>query len=183
MKREMCSSHNSNTTQTTSMATMKKTRRLLKKEVMFISRRLQKLDLDIMEAFVVKEVETLELHVACYPERQALWSHFKRTKKLGKMMEFLKDTFFELFRGHSTGAERFGRLLAAWYQRTGTLACAAISMQKSSEVWRVLTRDFDTEVSALDRSALVSAIAAAAYTISRSRWAIFTITVSEIHLE
>ena len=27
---------------------------------------LQELDLDIMEAFVVKEVEAVELHVACY---------------------------------------------------------------------------------------------------------------------
>jgi len=40
-----------------------------KKEVMFTSCRLQKLDLDVMEAFVVKEVEAVELHVACYPER------------------------------------------------------------------------------------------------------------------
>jgi len=106
----------------------------------------------------------VELHVACYQERQALWSHFKRTKKLGKMMEFLKDTFFELFCGHSTGTERFGHLLAAWCQRTGALACAAMSTRKCSEVWRGLTCNFDREVSALDRSALVSAIAAAAYT-------------------
>ena len=40
-----------------------------------IQGRLQELDLEIMEAFVVKEVETVELHVASYPERQALWSH------------------------------------------------------------------------------------------------------------
>jgi len=53
-------------------ATTKETRRLLKKEVMFTSRRLQKLDLDIMEVFVVKEVEAVESHVACYSERQAL---------------------------------------------------------------------------------------------------------------
>jgi len=51
------------------MATTKKTRRLLKKEVMFTSRRLQKLDLDVMEACVVKEVEAVESHVACYPKR------------------------------------------------------------------------------------------------------------------
>ena len=50
-------------------ATTKKTRRLLKKEVMFTSRRLQKRDLDVMEAFVVKEMEAVESHVACYPER------------------------------------------------------------------------------------------------------------------
>jgi len=59
---------------TTSMATAstKKTRRLLKKEVMFTSRCLQKLDLDVMEAFVVKEMEAVESHVACYPERYVL---------------------------------------------------------------------------------------------------------------
>ena len=54
------------------MATIKKARRLLKREVMFIRRRLQGLDLDIMEAFVVKEVEAVEFHVTCYPERQVL---------------------------------------------------------------------------------------------------------------
>jgi len=61
----MHSSHNSSPT---SMATeiTKKTR---KKEVMFTSRRLQKLDLDVMEAFVVKEMVAVESHVACYPER------------------------------------------------------------------------------------------------------------------
>lgn len=143
---------------------MAKTRRLRKSEVKFIRSRLHELDLEIMEAFVVKEVETVELHVACYPERQALWSHLKRSKKLGKMMEFLKNTFCELFSGHSTGAERFGRLLAAWYQRTGALACATISTQSCSELWRALTCDFKGAVSALDRSALVSAIAAAVYT-------------------
>ena len=46
-------------------ATTKKTRRLLKKEVMFTSRRLQKLDLDVMEAFVVKEMEAVESHDPC----------------------------------------------------------------------------------------------------------------------
>jgi len=50
-------------------ATTKKTRRLLKKEVMFTSCRLQKLDLDVMEVFVVKEMEAVESCVACYPER------------------------------------------------------------------------------------------------------------------
>ena len=50
-------------------ATTKKTRRLLKKEVMFTSRRLQKPDLDVMEAFVVKEMEAVESHVACIIQR------------------------------------------------------------------------------------------------------------------
>ena len=53
-------------------ATTKKTRHLLKKEVMFTSRRLQKLDLDVMEVFLVKEMEAVESHVACYPEVSAV---------------------------------------------------------------------------------------------------------------
>jgi len=52
--------------------TTKKTRGLLKKEVMFTSRCLQKLDLDVMEAFVVKEMEAVESYVACYPEVSAV---------------------------------------------------------------------------------------------------------------
>ena len=50
-------------------ATTKKTRRLLKKEVVFTLRHLQKLDLDVLEVFVMKEMEAVESHVACYPER------------------------------------------------------------------------------------------------------------------
>ena len=65
---KMRSSHNSSTTRMATAAT-KKTRRLLKKEVIFTSRRLQELDLDVMEAFVVREVEAVESHVVCYPER------------------------------------------------------------------------------------------------------------------
>ena len=53
-------------------ATTKKTRRLLKKEVMFTLHRLQKLDVDVMEAFVVKEMEVVESHAACYPEVSAV---------------------------------------------------------------------------------------------------------------
>ena len=64
----MRSSHNSSTTRVATVTT-KKTRRLLKKEVMFTSCRLQKLGLDVMEAFVVKEVEAVESHIVCYPER------------------------------------------------------------------------------------------------------------------
>ena len=51
-------------------ATTKKTRRLLKKEVMFTSRHLQKLDLDVMEAFVVKEMEAVESHLASVLSRE-----------------------------------------------------------------------------------------------------------------
>ena len=130
----------------------------------FIRDRLQGLDLEIMEVLVVSGVEAVEYHVARYPERQALWTHFKSSKKLDKSMEFLRDTFFKLFYDHSTGAEWFGRLLAAWYQGTGALACASMSTEQCSQLWTLLMCDFDGDISALDRSALVSAIAAAAYT-------------------
>ena len=68
---KMPSSHHSSTT-SMATATTKKIRHLLKKEVMFTLRGLLKLDLDIMEAFVIKEVEAVESQVARYPERQAL---------------------------------------------------------------------------------------------------------------
>ena len=63
-------------------ATTKKTRRLLKKEVMFTSRHLHKLDLDIIGE--AKEEEAVELHVACYPERQALSVYMLRSDKGGR---------------------------------------------------------------------------------------------------
>ena len=109
---------------------MLKTKCLWKSEVKFIRCHLQELDLAIMEAFVVEEVETVE---------------------------FLKSTLCELFSGHSTpGAECFVRLLATWYQRIGALACAAMSTQSCSELWRALTCDFNGAVSVIDKSALVS---------------------------
>jgi len=64
---KMRSSHNSSTTRMATVTT-KKTRCLLKKEVLFTPHRLHKLDLDVMEA-CVKEVEAVESHVACYPKR------------------------------------------------------------------------------------------------------------------
>ena len=62
---KMRSSHNSSTTRMAT-ATTKKTRCLLKKEVMFTPRHLQILDLEAC----VKEVEAVESHVAHYLERQ-----------------------------------------------------------------------------------------------------------------
>ena len=55
---KMRSNHNSSTTRIATVTT-KKTRRLLKKEVLFTLRRLHKVDLDIMEA-CVKEVEAVD---------------------------------------------------------------------------------------------------------------------------
>ena len=79
---------------------MPKTKCLQKSEVKFIQHRLQELDLEIMEAFVVKEVEAVQLNIACYPNRQALWSHLKCSKK-GKWWKFLKSTSL-VFLPHGT---------------------------------------------------------------------------------
>ena len=35
-----------------------------KKEVMYIEKRLKELDLEVMEGFVIKEVETVEQHIS-----------------------------------------------------------------------------------------------------------------------
>ena len=72
----------------------KKVRGLWKRKVKFIRDRLHGLDLEIMTAFVVSEVEAVEYHVAHYPERQALWTHLKSSKKQEKLMKFLRGTFF-----------------------------------------------------------------------------------------
>lgn len=68
------------------MATVKKGRRLLKTEISFIRRHSEGLDIDVMEPYVLKEVNAVEVHVAYYTERQMLWLYLKRSKKLGKMM-------------------------------------------------------------------------------------------------
>ena len=83
----------------------KKVRGLWKREVKFIRDRLQGLDLEIMTAFVVSEVEAVEYHVAHYPERQALWTHLKSSKKQEKLMKFLRGTFFKLFYENCTSAD------------------------------------------------------------------------------
>ena len=38
-------------------------KRLRKKEILFIEKRLEELDLEVMEAFVIKQVENVEQHI------------------------------------------------------------------------------------------------------------------------
>ena len=47
-------------------------KRLQKKEILFIEKRLKELDLEVMEASVIKEVETVEQHISIYSKRQRL---------------------------------------------------------------------------------------------------------------
>ena len=92
------------------------TRRLLKKEVKYVNKRLKDIDKDIMEAFVVKEVERSELHIKVYASRLALWEFLKSRKQLTNLVEFLLKMLCDLFCAHSTGKARFATLLADWYQ-------------------------------------------------------------------
>ena len=90
-------------------------KRLRKKEILFIEKRLQELDLEVMEAFVIKEVENVEQHISINPKRQALWQYIRTrpNPRIWKLLEFLQGTFCQLFGAHYKGKERFGRFLAA----------------------------------------------------------------------
>jgi len=67
-------------------------KRLRKRDVEFICKHLQKADLEIMEAFVVKEVERVEYHLICYQTRQEFWKYLK-SMKLNGILKFCLDTF------------------------------------------------------------------------------------------
>ena len=67
----------------------KKKSKLRKKEVMYIEKRLKELDLEVMEVFVIKEVETVEQHISIYSTRLVLWRYMKTSLRLGKLLEFL----------------------------------------------------------------------------------------------
>ena len=56
---------------------------------MYIEKRLKQLDLEVMEAFVIKEVETVEQHISLYSTRPFLWEYMKISVILGKLLEFL----------------------------------------------------------------------------------------------
>ena len=60
-----------------------------KKEVMYIEKCLKELDLEVMEAFVIKEVETVKQHMSLYSTRLVLWQYMKTSLSLGKLLEFL----------------------------------------------------------------------------------------------
>ena len=56
---------------------------------MYIEKRLKELDLEVMEVFVIKEVETVEQHISLYSTRLVLWHYMKTSLRLGKLLEFL----------------------------------------------------------------------------------------------
>ena len=82
---------------TSSMASKAKKSKLRKKEVMYIEKRLNELDLEVMEVFVIKEVETVEQHISFYSTSLVLWHYMKTSLRLEKLLEFLQRTFCQLF--------------------------------------------------------------------------------------
>ena len=80
-------------------------KRLRKKESLFIEKRLEELDLEVVEAFVIKQMENVEQYISIYPKRQALWQYIKTrpNPKIWKLLEFFQDTFCQLFGTHLHG--------------------------------------------------------------------------------
>ena len=64
---------------------------------MYIEKLLKELNLEVMEAFVIKEVETVEQHISLYLTRVVIWHYMKTSLRLGKLLEFLQRTFCQLF--------------------------------------------------------------------------------------
>ena len=115
-------------------------KRLRKKEILFIEKRSKELDLEVMEAFVINEVENVEQHIYIYIYiLKALWQYKTRPNpRIWKLLEFLQGTFCQLFGAHYKGKERFGRFLAAWYKEVGTLAFDKLSTHNTSTLWSYL---------------------------------------------
>ena len=60
-------------------------KKLWKKEVVYIEKHLKELDLEVMEAFVIKEVETVEQHISLYARKLVLWYNMKTSLRLGNL--------------------------------------------------------------------------------------------------
>ena len=116
-----------------------------------------------MAVFITKEVDTTEHHVTCYPTRKALWQYVKN-EGLEELLQFLLSTFCQLNKEYSTGSERYTCLLVSWYQRIVTLACANSETQDTKTLWLRLMANYKQEISSLDRSALITAVAWCAFT-------------------
>lgn len=99
--------------------------------------------------FVHKELNSAEIRVVCYAQIQAHWDHLKgsSTSIFNEPMAFIWKTFCEQFYAHAQALNR----------HPGTCK----SDEQCSQLWVLLTSG---DVSARDRSALVSTIVAAAYT-------------------
>ena len=69
-----------------------------------------------------------EQHIIYYSSRKQAWDHMK--SKADGLLTIIRDAiakYVELFSSHSTGAEKYGRLLSSWYTYAGTWAVADLS--------------------------------------------------------
>ena len=86
---------------------------LHKCKIMFIAQQLKKLNLEIMETFVKKQVDETEFHVKSYLARQALWIHLNDVG-IGNLLKHFQKLFCELLLKCTKGGDHCARLLAAW---------------------------------------------------------------------
>ena len=110
---------------------------------MYIEKRLKELYLEVMEAFVIKEVETVEQPISLYSTRLVLWHYMKTSLRLEKLLEFLKRTFCQLFCIYYKGNKRFGSFLAGWYKEVRTLACDTLSTQNTRTLGSYLVSEYN----------------------------------------
>ena len=110
---------------------------------MYIEKRLKELYLEVMEAFVIKEVETVEQHISLYSTRLVLWQYMKTSLRLEKLLEFLKRTFCQLFWIYYKGNKRFGSFLAGWYKEVPTLTCDTLSTQNTRTLGSYLVSEYN----------------------------------------
>ena len=75
------------------------------------------LDISIMHAFVVKDVESRgSSQFRFYKDRYGLWCAWKTSNKLEDLLAHLSCVFINLFRQHRTGSEPFARFLVSWHE-------------------------------------------------------------------
>ena len=130
---------------------------------MYIEKCLKELDFEVMEAFVIKEVETVEQHISLFNKISSLAIH-ENQSQAREVTGVLTENFLPAFCIHYKGNERFGHFLAAWYKEVATSACDTLSIQNTRTLWSYLVSEYNDEISSLDRSALVSAVAVDSYT-------------------
>ena len=102
-------------------------KKLRKKEVTYIKKCSKEFDLEVMEALVIKEGETVEQHISLYSTSRVLWHYKKTNLRLRKLLEYLQRTFCQFFRFHYKDNKHIGRFLAAWCKEIGTFACDTLS--------------------------------------------------------
>lgn len=136
---------------------------LSKQQLQYVIERMKTLDLCILRAAVIKQVDESEaVHLRYYSPRQELWESWKLTAKLDALLKYLLEGFVEQFRLHTTGAERFARFTIAWNNFVGSVACSSLETVSSCTLWQELTPN-QSVISDDTRSATVFGVASSFY--------------------